>query len=297
MARQTKTVFLATIHYLDRQPPAFSATVSLILIFAIAVIDYVIPWDLSLSVFYTVPILLATWFAGERIGAILSVGSAAVWLMTQTLEHADLSWLLYWNTAVHLGFYILVAHLVSALESAYEREKRLARTDSLTGIINRRFFNELLEGEFSRAQRYSSPLTLAYIDVDHFKSVNDRFGHQAGDLLLTKIAQCMTSQLRSIDVVARLGGDEFVLMLPQTGRRASQVVVPRLQEALMELMVREGWPVSFSIGVATFLDLPESVDSMVQQADQLMYSVKSTGKNRIEYAVFEAEVPELILQR
>lgn len=297
MARQTKTVFLATIHYLDRQPPAFSASLSLILIMAIGLLDYIIPWDLSLSVFYAVPILLAAWFAGERMGAILSVGSATVWLVTQALERVDASWLLYWNAAVHLCFYLLVSHLVCALESAYEREKRLARTDSLTGIINRRFFNELLEIEFCRSQRYASPLTLAYIDVDHFKSVNDRFGHQAGDLLLAKIAQCMTSQLRAIDVVARIGGDEFVLMLPQTGRRASQVVLPRLQEALMAMVEGEGWPVSFSIGVATFLDLPESVDVMVQQADQLMYSVKSSGKNRIEYAVFEAEVPELILQR
>ncbi|NJN29631.1 MAG: GGDEF domain-containing protein [Synechococcales cyanobacterium RM1_1_8] len=230
---------------------------------------------------------MAAWFTGERYGAAIAVLSASLWMGTE-LSHPSAvdSWLLYWNMIMRLGTFLVINHLLSALKGAYDREKRLARTDTLTGVTNRRYFQELLQAEYSRSRRYRYPLTVAYIDVDNFKSVNDQFGHGAGDLLLNLIAQSMNAQVRSIDVVSRLGGDEFAIMLPQTGPRQAQVVLPRVQQQLMQIVEHHGWPISFSIGVATFVRLPRTAKEMISQADYLMYSVKTRGKNRIEYEVY-----------
>lgn len=284
----SNSVLVAVVEDLEKQPPFLVATVSLLLVLLIATIDYILPFDITLSIFYVIPILVASWFAGPRIGLTIAAISASLWLSSELLLNHDTSVLpLYWNMGVRLGFFLIISYLLSALKQAYDREKRLARSDVLTGVINRRYFQELLVSEFRRSTRFGSPLTLAYIDVDNFKGVNDHYGHSTGDLLLNLIAQSMARQVRAIDVVARLGGDEFVLMLPQTGPNQARVVLPRVQKQLMRIVQQHGWPISFSIGVVTFMAMPETVEDLVNQADHLMYHVKSRGKNRIEYGVFE----------
>ena len=190
-----------------------------------------------------------------------------------------------WDAAVSLGFFLLINYLLSALKCGYEREQRLARTDGLTGLINRRYFNELLEAEFLRSRRYRYPLTIAYIDVDNFKAVNDRFGHATGDLLLSLVSKVMVQQLRALDVVARLGGDEFAIILPQASAQDARTVLPRVQRQLMQIVQHHGWPISFSIGVVTYVKLPPTIKEVVDRADELMYDVKLHGKNRINYEV------------
>ncbi|NJM58121.1 MAG: GGDEF domain-containing protein [Synechococcales cyanobacterium RU_4_20] len=277
--------FLRVIRYLENQPPLLAASLSLLLVFLIGTVDTLIPSsEMTLSIVYAVPILMAAWFAGIRFGSFISVTSAICWLSSGPIQETGLA-LTCWNTVVSLGFFLLINYLLSALKSGYERERRLARTDGLTGLTNRRYFHELLEAEFLRSRRYHYPLTLAYIDVDNFKEVNDRFGHGAGDILLSLMAKVMVNQLRAVDVVARLGGDEFALMLPQTHAHDAQVVLPRVQAQLMRIVRHHGWPISFSIGVATFVKLPPTVQEIVEQADGLMYDVKLHGKNRIKYEV------------
>lgn len=281
------SIFVKAIHFLEGQSPLFAAVLSFLVVLMVATIDHLVPKELTLSLLYVMPLLLASWFAGERYGAVIAILSASLWLITELTVHPpEETWSLYWNMAARLGFFLLINHLLAALKGAYEREKRLARTDALTGVTNRRYFHELLQAEFLRSRRYRYPLTVAYIDVDNFKAVNDKFGHGAGDLLLNLIAQSMASQVRSIDVVGRLGGDEFVLMLPQTGPKQAKIVLPRVQKQLMQIVEHHDWPISFSIGVATFVRLPRTSKELVNQADYLMYSVKSRGKNRIEYAVY-----------
>ncbi len=278
--------FPQVIHYLEGQPPFFSAILSLLLVLLLATVDHLIPSELNLSIVYAVPILMGSWFAGVNFGSFIAMTSAILWLSSEISQfHGGNPWLPYWNMSVSLGFFMMINHLLAALKAGYEREKRLARTDGLTGVTNRRYFYELLQAECLRSRRYRYPLTVAYIDVDNFKTVNDRFGHATGDLLLSLISQCMLKQVRSIDVVARLGGDEFALMLPQTGPQEARIVLPRVQQQLMQIVQEHQWPISFSMGVATFIRLPKTVKEVVDHSDTLMYHVKTHGKNRINYDV------------
>jgi diguanylate cyclase (GGDEF)-like protein/PAS domain S-box-containing protein len=167
------------------------------------------------------------------------------------------------------------------LNQALERERELARTDVLTRLSNRRAFYEAAENERQRSLRHGHPLTLAYVDVDNFKKVNDTLGHATGDELLVTVADGLRQHLRASDTVGRLGGDEFAILLPETTAQGAESVVRKLSEVLLQEMKSRHWPVSFSIGVATFLHNPPSLDEMIRSADELMYTVKRDGKNKI----------------
>jgi diguanylate cyclase (GGDEF)-like protein len=175
--------------------------------------------------------------------------------------------------------------LQEQLRKALEKEKELARLDTLTGLANRRAFYEALEKERARTHRYGRPLTVAYLDVDDFKRINDSQGHAVGDMVLVTMAQTLRENLRVNDVVARLGGDEFAILLPETDVAAAEVVVRKIQDLLGKEMAAYGWPITFSIGVANFLDPPESLEMMIRTADELMYMAKAAGKNHLSLAV------------
>jgi diguanylate cyclase (GGDEF)-like protein len=151
-----------------------------------------------------------------------------------------------------------------------QREKELARTDMLTGLANRRAFHETLQMERARAARYTRPITLAYVDLDNFKRINDTLGHATGDDLLACAADSLRRKLRVSDVVGRLGGDEFAVLLPETNAKSAEILLQKLHEILTLAMVSKSWPVTFSIGAAAFLDNPPPADEMIRIADELM---------------------------
>lgn len=256
-----------------------------LLLAGLGLLDYVTSPEIAFAFFYLFPITLATWYVGRRAGLIFSGLGALTYLA------ANLRWIwvythrvfFYWNVIISLGFFVVVTLIVAELKRSLEQA--LSQSDFLTGVGNRRAFYQQAELEKNRARRYLHPLTLAYLDLDNFKQVNDRYGHQVGDLLLHSVAQTLLNSIRQTDLVARMGGDEFALLLPETGPEAAQVVVGKIREALMELMHKSGWPVTFSIGVVTFLSAPDSLETMMQQADDVMYSVKSSGKNQIAQRV------------
>jgi len=167
------------------------------------------------------------------------------------------------------------------LETALQAEKRKSRFDYLTNIPNRRTFYEAVEAEAQRAQRYGRPTTVAYLDIDNFKAVNDQFGHAEGDEVLKRVAGTIHSNIRRTDMAARLGGDEFAILLPETDARASEVVVSKIRDCLEQEIAQRTWPISFSIGVVTFEKPLESAVAMINKADELMYDVKRQGKNSI----------------
>jgi diguanylate cyclase (GGDEF)-like protein len=152
-------------------------------------------------------------------------------------------------------------------------------------LANRRAFYEMVQAERARSARYGRPITLGYLDVDNFKRVNDTFGHAVGDELLACVAQVLRTRLRTSDSVGRLGGDEFALLLPETSAQAGEVALQSLRAALVDTMKLRGWPVTFSIGAATFLENPPSTEQMIRTADELMYTVKKSGKNRVATAL------------
>jgi diguanylate cyclase (GGDEF)-like protein len=185
---------------------------------------------------------------------------------------------------VRLFFYLIIISLLNNVKHSYEREKYLARTDFLTGLYNRRFFLELLSIELERCQRHNHPFTLAYIDLDNFKQVNDQFGHHRGDQLLKLIAETGLNNIRKIDIFARLGGDEFALLLLETDYKEANFLLLRLHQMLNETINLHSYPVGFSFGAITFTQFNFSANELIEQVDSLIYQVKNTGKNRLEHS-------------
>jgi diguanylate cyclase (GGDEF)-like protein len=166
-----------------------------------------------------------------------------------------------------------------------EREKVVARLDFLTGIPNGKAFYEAAEAEIHRCRRNPYPISFAYLDCDNFKTINDDFGHHTGDTVLREMAEVIKKNVRASDVAARMGGDEYVILMPQAGAEAARQVITRLQALLTQAMGEKGWPLTFSIGLATFLAPPASPDEMIKHADRLMYLVKRTGRKGLKHEV------------
>ena len=152
----------------------------------------------------------------------------------------------------------------------------------LPRLYNRRGFRSIAEREIERSKRNGSSLTLVHLDLDGFKHLNDRLGHAEGDDVLVAVGHALKSS-RTIDVAARLSGDEFALLLPETTHRDAESAVGRIVSRLTETMAARGWPITFSVGAATFHATRRSLDEMVGVADALMYEVKTTGKAGVKY--------------
>ncbi|WP_107667597.1 GGDEF domain-containing protein [Cyanothece sp. BG0011] len=269
---------------LDSLPPSLIIGLGLLLVAVITALDYSIKIDLGISIFYLFPIALITWYSNKKIGLIFSFISSLCWFWAENnISKNPQLWLEEWNAVVRLSFFIIVTYLLSELKAAYEREKTLARTDGLTGAVNRRFFREILGQEIEKLSRYHHPFTLAYFDVDNFKKVNDQWGHSQGDYLLNAIVDIVKINIRQTDTLARLGGDEFALILLEIDYEKANLVLNRIQAELLIMAELEKMPISFSIGAITYYTIPDSIDHAIEQVDHLMYYVKNNGKNGLKH--------------
>jgi two-component system cell cycle response regulator len=184
---------------------------------------------------------------------------------------------------------LVAAELGGPLQMAalYEDARRLATTDMLTGLLNRRAFLDAIERERARSDRHAFPLSILVLDVDHFKRINDVRGHAAGDVVLQGVARVLAAVARKSDFVARWGGEEFVLALPQTSDAGARIAGERVRRAVAaeSHAVAEGEPVkvTVSVGVASS-DAPWCIESLVGAADAAMYAAKTRGRNRVEAA-------------
>jgi diguanylate cyclase (GGDEF)-like protein len=276
---------MAILENLEKKSQLFKILLGFVLIGATGILDFLTGYEFSFSLFYVIPISFVTWLIGRRPGIFASFVSAFVWLWADVASGHNYVYPLLplWNTLIRLSFFIIITLLLSALKKALEREKEMARTDYLTGAVNSRLFFKLVQTEIDRLYRYKHPFTLVCIDLDNFKSVNDQFGHSEGDHALRTVASYAKKHLRKIDVIARLGGDEFALLLPVTSQENARIALIKLQDGLVEEMQRNNWPITFSIGVLTCETAPPNTDVLIKMADDLMYSVKNSGKNAIEY--------------
>lgn len=275
--------------FLQRQSKSCIVAVGGVLVLLLGVIDHLTGPDFSFVVFYLLPVFLVTWFAGKNAGIAVSLMSGISWFVADVLTMAAASHpsIPYLNLITKLGLFLVLNVTVSSLRISLEREREMARTDFLTQVANSRYFAEIASSEIKRAGRYQHPFTVAYIDIDEFKSVNDRWGHSTGDELLALVADTIRNNIRATDSIARLGGDEFALLLPETGYESASFVMQKVQQSLQAAMSGKDWPVTFSIGVVTFRTPPDSVDGMIRVADAFMYSVKHSGKNRIKHREIE----------
>ncbi len=246
--------------------------------------DYLTGSELAFSIFYLVPITIVTLLGGKTQGMIVSCVSAATWAVADVLGGAQYSHPLipFWNGAMRLGYFSLHTWLLSALKIVVNREKDRSMHDPLTGSANWRFFEEFSNREILRARRSKKPVTLAYFDLDNFKAINDTLGHDVGDELLQTISHLIMNQARPSDLLARLGGDEFALLMPETDSEGAHSGIKRLNDLVLAEMKARQWGVTLSIGAVTYTSLPSSIGVMIKRADELMYSVKNTGKNNFK---------------
>jgi diguanylate cyclase (GGDEF)-like protein len=270
--------------------PIGSITASILLIVLIGLIDYLTGYRFRVSIFYLLPVFWTTWRAGKAAGLAVSLLAAAIWLLADVAARGPgtLALLPLWNALVTLGFLAVTVLVLSA----FREEHSLARTCSLTGLPNRLAFFEAAEAEIERFRRYPRPLSVLYVDLDGFKSLNDRFGHRAGDAALKAVGDVLKAHVRSVDVAARLGGDEFAVLLPETGLEAAEAVAGKLKDRLERAAPDRPWKVVSSVGIATFLRPPESVDELIRTADEEMYAAKRAGKNAVRKKLIGPVQPE-----
>jgi diguanylate cyclase len=178
------------------------------------------------------------------------------------------------------------AHAALALQNAWLLEAlgRLAAADPLTGLANRRAFNAELDRALARAARRAEPIALILLDVDHFKSVNDTWGHQIGDEVLRDVARTLSSTVRAEATVARHGGEEFAVLLPDCGTGDALLVAERLRGAVARVTVRDTSPITISVGVAVLGPTIRTAAQLLDAADRALYAAKRAGRNRVRCA-------------
>ncbi|MGQ9481016.1 diguanylate cyclase [Chloroflexus sp.] len=168
------------------------------------------------------------------------------------------------------------------LQRALTREAELARIDWLTGVYNRSHFYELARHEFAIATRYERPLTVCMLDIDHFKQINDRYGHLIGDQVLRAVAQTVAHQIRTADSIGRFGGEEFILLLPNTNLPAALTLAERLRVTIADLQVHTDRGIitaTISVGVAERRPADTTIERLIDRADQALYAAKRQGRN------------------
>ncbi len=172
--------------------------------------------------------------------------------------------------------------LASAFKTSrlHKQVTELSITDPLTGIYNRRYFDDFLADEAKRSIRSGNDLTIIMLDIDHFKKYNDTFGHPAGDKVLQNLALCIKEGRRGTDVAARIGGEEFALILPGTSMEGAQIVAEKTQEIIRTCLDFEH-PITVSMGISVLTRASVEVETLVKEADMALYEAKQTGRNRI----------------
>jgi diguanylate cyclase (GGDEF)-like protein len=162
---------------------------------------------------------------------------------------------------------------------------RQAHTDHLTGFNNRGFFMQQAERELQRAIRYGSALSIFMMDVDHFKKINDTYGHKIGDLVLQKLAEVCLNTLRMVDIIGRIGGEEFAILLPETPEQEAIRVAERLRQAISNAKIPLGYglplSITVSIGVTSLTSKDDNIDVLLSVADKALYEAKNAGRNCI----------------
>ena len=165
-----------------------------------------------------------------------------------------------------------------------------ANTDTLTGLHNRLRFDQALADEMSRSLRYKTPLSLVLFDIDHFKRVNDTYGHQIGDKVLVILSKFLAGRLRNADLLARWGGEEFVILVPESTGHMAYLLAENLRNATAQVVFDEVGEITCSFGVAQYLN-SDTAETFVSRADAALYQAKSNGRNRVELA-FPADAPK-----
>jgi len=269
-------------HALEVWIPAASGMV------AIGGLDYLTGGEIRIFPLYYAPISFVAWHRGRSDAIIAAALCALGWIGSNYLAGLRFAHPGIWvaNTFVQGLSFAIVGLLIATLRAAVTRERGLSRTDPLTTLSNSRGFYEDAGRILARCRHTGRPITVAYIDLDNFKTVNDTLGHESGDHFLRRVAEHIRGAIRPSDLSARLGGDEFAVLLYEVGPDDAAVILERLRSSFVG-SVATGGPVTVSIGGVTYITAPENVEQMVKRADSRTYEAKATGKNRVYLEVVD----------
>ncbi|MFG1409707.1 GGDEF domain-containing protein [Xanthobacter sp. VTT E-85241] len=253
--------------------------------------QFLVPRD-SLRMLLFFPCVGAIFLIFGGIAAWIAIAAAlAIFAVAAVTNHVVVTPLAASTFAITLGFTGVCFHVFSvqarrALATVYQQNAALdvaARQDTLTGLLNLRAFREAMNGHFAGA-RAGDPFALAFVDVDEFKSINDRYGHAGGDTILIAVAHTLKAAVRGADVVARIGGEEFAILMPRTELPDALGVAERVRTEIQDQAfagAAEALTVTVSVGVTVSRAPRCTVDAMLQAADMAMYAAKAEGRNRV----------------
>jgi diguanylate cyclase (GGDEF)-like protein len=279
----------------SRLPRPVVLLIGVLAIAAIAGLDYVTGPRLLLNVFYLLPVMFVAWLTASSVYGLLAV--LATFLVGPLEAYLD-GFHFYslpvaaWNAGMRAAVFCIVILLLAEVSRLVDRLQAQSQTDELTGVANRRAFFEVATGEIERSRRYHHELSLAYIDIDRFKIVNDRDGHALGDRALVALASVARATVRTVDTVARLGGDEFVILMPETDASVALPLAERLCTACSKAAGSGERTVTCSVGLVTFVRPPHDLEELLGRADALMYEAKQAGGDRVHHAAVGASSPE-----
>lgn len=273
----------ATHRHLLRMPRHMLVAVCIGMLGVLGNIDHASGYEISFSIFYLVPVGVASWYGRRSIGIAMAVVSSTIWLVVDLTSGHQYSHALIpiWNAGVRLGFFAIVAHLLAVQREQIIRERVKAKTDALTGIKNTAGFLSDVQTLWDLASRHGHHTSLAYLDLDNFKSVNDTRGHAEGDAVLRAVAATISDSLRRTDVFGRLGGDEFAILMPETPCEGAKDVLRRVRDAVTHRVRDHGWPITVSIGAVVLQPPYPPLGEALREADALMYRAKQAGRDRV----------------
>lgn len=268
-------------------PGWLGALLGLALLAAAAAVHLkLLPFPRALAL-YLLPALLAGLSAGHWAGIIVSMLGAAAYTAVGIRIYGGpaLSAASALDAAVSLFSLLVLSLTAASLRRIRLKERLYAKKDQLTGMDNMASFMERAESELKRARRSRQPLSLAYIDIDNLKEINDLLGFLHGDRLLKAFAADLKHHTRSSDIVARLGGDEFVIMLPETGVEQARGAASKMHKSFQEVAARENCHATLTVGLVTVFNPDLELEAMLKQASDLLLQAKGDGGNTVRDGV------------
>jgi diguanylate cyclase (GGDEF)-like protein len=237
---------------------------------------------------YFLPLTYAAWHLRPRWGFVFALACTFCWFISNSAAglHYASAWVWTFNLIMQGSTFLFVSLIITRLRDA-EREAKLSRLDPLTSLPNRRLFYHEAHRVLGLGRRHGHAVSLAYIDLDNFKAVNDTQGHRQGDRLLCYVADVLRQCVRTSDLPARLGGDEFALLLPETGPEGARLLLERVRSTLARKLPQTPCPISVSIGAVSATSTSLNITDLVQEADARMYAAKLAGKNSFVHEILE----------
>ncbi len=244
--------------------------------------------DVVFSFLYLLPVGLCTWWFGYAWGLSVAVfcgslsGVMNYYLAIQPIQdlHA-----LYWNTGIRYFVFTVFAIFIQMFQWELFRQTKMAATDPHTGLLNLRGFFGLAEKRLEQARKHGDAIAMLYLDMDHFKEVNDKMGHLEGDRALRAVATAMKTSFHSPDLASRVGGDEFLAFQPKIDIYEFRNKMKEFRQHLNGRMQAGNWPVTFSIGCVVYLEPQGSLEQIIHEADLLASEVKNNGRNGVKLEI------------